>query len=131
MAMTLVTMPTPGSAVICQLSEFSLTFLSFYQRRYNTPTHSTLITHPHTQINNRYLHLGQNKRKQLTELLSASSSQVVGVLCACLGSCGENEEIATRMFACLGSWAQLRGFSEDMLAGGGLLAALFNTLVRL
>ncbi|XP_064397245.1 transportin-3-like [Halichondria panicea] len=80
------------------------------------------------EINNRYLHLGQNKRKQLTELLSASSSQVVGVLCACLGSCGENEEIATRMFACLGSWAQLRGFSEDMLAGGGLLAALFNTL---
>ncbi len=55
---------------------------------------------------------------------------MVSVLEACLGSCGGNDEIATRMFACLGSWAQLRGFSEDMLAGGSLLAALFDTLVR-
>ncbi len=80
-------------------------------------------------MNNRHLHLGQNRRRQLTELLSNSSSQVLSVLSACLSSCPGNEDIVTRVFACLGTWAQLRGFTEDMLLGGPVLAAVFTTVV--
>ena len=49
------------------------------------------------QINNRSLHLGHNRRKELKKLLGVNCLTVLQLLVACLQSCGSNTDILTRV----------------------------------
>ena len=59
--------------------------------------HFTCVCCLFVQINNRSLHLGQNRRKELKKLLGVSCLTVLQLLVACLQSCASNTDILTRV----------------------------------
>lgn len=50
-----------------------------------------------SQINNRSLHLGQNRRRELKKFLGSDCLTVLQLLVACLSSCSNSFEILTRV----------------------------------
>ena len=59
------------------------------------------------QINNRSLHLGQNRRRELRDDFGSHCADILSLLAACLSSHPGNTEIMTRVMLCYHFFQQL------------------------
>lgn len=82
------------------------------------------------EVHSRSLRIGANRRTEIIEDLTFSSSTVVSLLMSCIEKSGNSEKMLIKAFRCLGSWFNLGILDSNFMANNRILLLLFQVLQR-